>query len=301
MLTPEILPEVVPEVVAEADQQEPSKLTALVPQPKSKNQIKREARLAQRKDQRKELRQKERERRKERGTVNLAVKTNIATGETTKFHRKQLKSNVMADSKCKLRLTIDCSFENMMSDSDISHLAKQLSYSYAKNRRMDSPLQFYLTSCEKKTGEILEKSGLSNWDVHLHKEHYLQVFKDVRREDICYLTSDSPNEIDEFDENKVYIIGGLVDHNHYKSHCYDLAVKEGLSHGQLPIGKFMHMKTRQVLTVNQVFEIISNFSECKDWQKSFVSVLPKRKGAEAIKKEASDEQAEQDLGTVTQS
>jgi hypothetical protein len=39
------------------------------------------------------------------------------------------------------------------------------------------------------------------------------------------------------------------------------------------------MKTRQVLTVNQVFEIISNYCECKDWLKSFVSVLPKRKGA----------------------
>lgn len=44
----------------------------------------------------------------------------------------------------------------------------------------------------------------------------------------------------------------------------------------------MHMKTRQVLTVNQVFEIISSYCECKDWQKAFVSVLPKRKGAAAL-------------------
>ncbi len=189
--------------------QKSPKIELTIQKHKSKNQIKREARLAQRKDQRKELRQKERERRKERGIVNLAVKTNIATGETVKFHRKQLKNNKMVESKCKLRLTIDCSFENMMSDSDISHLAKQLSYSYAKNRRMEAPLQFYLTSCEMKTDEILEKSGLSNWDVHLHKEHYLHVFRDVRKEDICYLTSDSPNIIEEFDENKVYIIGGL--------------------------------------------------------------------------------------------
>ena len=59
-------------------------------------------------------------------------------------------------------------------------------------------------------------------------------------------------------------------------------MKHGLSHAQLPIGKFMHMKTRQVLTVNQVFEIIASFSECNDWQKAFIGVLPKRKGAEPV-------------------
>ena len=86
---------------------------------KSKNQLKREARLVRITTQRKDLRKKEKERRKERGIVNLAVKTNIETGETTKFHRKHLKSNLMTNSACKLRIAIDCSFESMMSDSDI--------------------------------------------------------------------------------------------------------------------------------------------------------------------------------------
>ncbi len=151
----------------------------------------------------------------------------------------------MANSKCKLRIVIDCSFEDLMSDSDIHHLGKQLSYSYAKNRRMESPLQFYVTSCFNKTSDLLEKSGLSNWDIHLHTKHYLDVFNDVAKENICYLTSDSPNEIEEFDENTVYIIGGMVDHNHHKSHCYNLALKEGISHAQLPIGNlftYSHIK-----------------------------------------------------------
>lgn len=251
--------------------------TAVLPK-LSKNAIKKAARLERITKQRKENRKREKERRKENGTANLAIKRN-ADGETVKVHRKSLKNNLMANSKCKLRITIDCSFENMMSDSDISHLGKQLSYSYAKNRRMESPLQFYVTSCVNKTQELLEKSGLSNWDIHLHEKHYLDVFSDVKRENICYLTSDSSNVIDDFDENTVYIIGGLVDHNHYKSHCYDLAIKENISHAQLPIGKFMHMKTRQVLTVNQVYEIIASYCECKDWMKAFVDVLPKRKGA----------------------
>ncbi len=202
----------------------------------SKNAMKRLARLERVVQQRKETRKREREKRKEQGTSNLAVRVNAETGETTRIHRKHLKKNLMSSSQCKLRLVIDCSFEPLMSISDISHLAKQLAYSYGKNRRVQSPLQFYFTSIGGQTKEILDKSGFENWDLHRHNKHYLDVFSDVEKENIVYLTSDSSNVIEEFDENKVYIIGGLVDHNHHKSHCYDLAVKAGISHAQLPIG-----------------------------------------------------------------
>lgn len=58
--------------------------------------------------------------------------------------------------------------------------------------------------------------------------------------------------------------------------------------------RYMHMKTRPVLTVNQVFDIICKYVECKDWEMSFINTLPKRKGAEAkseskvIKEELTD-------------
>ena len=105
----------------------------------SKNQKKRLARLERITKQRQENRKRERERRKLKGTSNLIIKQN-ENGETIQVHRKTLKSNLMANSKNKLRITIDCSFEDLMTDSDIHHLGKQLSYSYAKNRRMEALL-----------------------------------------------------------------------------------------------------------------------------------------------------------------
>lgn len=143
-----------------------------------------------------------------------------------------------------------------------------------------------------KTRELLEKSGLSNWDVHLEEKNYLEVFDTsvISRENLVYLTSDSPNELTDLDEQKVYIIGGLVDHNHHKCLCYETALKHGLSHARLPIAKYLSMKTRSVLTVNQVFQIVCKYVECKDWLKAFVSTLPKRKGAETL----SDEESKSD-------
>ncbi|RMZ97396.1 tRNA methyltransferase 10 -like protein [Brachionus plicatilis] len=252
--------------------------------PLSRNQEKKLKRLEKALQNRAVRRKKERETRRAKGKQNYAVMENM-NGEKVEIKRKDLKKNLMANSANKLKIVIDCSFESLMNYSDINHLCKQLTYCYAANRRIEAPLQFYMTSCSNKTRELLEKSGLANWDAYIHDTNYLQVFSDIPKQDIVYLTSDSPNEIQEFDDNKVYVIGGLVDHNHHKLLTYNLALKNEISHCRLPIGKFIYMNSRPVLTVNQVFQIICKYTECKDWKTAFVSTLPKRKKAELVDKD----------------
>lgn len=50
-------------------------------------------------------------------------------------------------------------------------------------------------------------------DISIKLEHYSEV---LSKEDVVYLTSDSPNVLTELDPKKAYVIGGLVDHNHHK-------------------------------------------------------------------------------------
>lgn len=50
-------------------------------------------------------------------------------------------------------------------------------------------------------------------DITIKSEHYHEV---LAKNELVYLTSDSPNVLTELDQGKAYVIGGLVDHNHHK-------------------------------------------------------------------------------------
>ncbi|KAJ8782356.1 hypothetical protein J1605_010064 [Eschrichtius robustus] len=162
---------------------------------------------------------------------------------------------------------------------DIKKLHKQIQRCYAENRRALHPVQFYLTSHGGQLKKNMDENdkGWVNWkDIHIKPEHYSEF---IQKEELIYLTSDSPNVLKELDESKAYVIGGLVDHNHHKGLTYKQASEHGIDHAQLPLGNFVKMNSRKVLAINHVFEIILEYLETRDWQEAFFTILPQRKGA----------------------
>ncbi|XP_053626085.1 tRNA methyltransferase 10 homolog A isoform X3 [Plodia interpunctella] len=120
----------------------------------------------------------------------------------------------------------------------------------------------------------LERAKL-NIGVEFYEKSYLDIFS---KEKIVYLSSESENIIEHFDEDTYYVIGGLVDHNKHKGLCHKIAVEQGIRHGQLPLDKYVNMKTRKVLTIDHVFEIVLRVCEGMSWQETLIQVLPERKG-----------------------
>ncbi|KAK3385064.1 guanine-1-methyltransferase-domain-containing protein [Podospora didyma] len=95
---------------------------------------------------------------------------------------------------------------------------------------------------------------------------------------VVYLSSESPYTLERLEANTTYVIGGLVDRNREKGLCYNQAKQRNVRTAKLPIGHFMAMQSRYVLTTNQVVEIMVKWLECGDWGEAFVSIIPKRKG-----------------------
>lgn len=193
-----------------------------------------------------------------------------------------------------MRLVVDCGFDDLMLIKDVCKLHKQIQRCYAENRRALHPVQFYLTSLGGKLKQSMDEKdkGWVNWkDINIKTEHYSEV---VAKEDLVYLTSDSPNVLEELDQKKAYVIGGLVDHNHHKGITFEKAKELGIDHAQLPLSSFVKMNSRKVLAVNHVFEIILAYLEKSSWQDAFFTVLPQRKGAVAVDKDGATVQEKEE-------
>ncbi|XP_032448824.1 tRNA methyltransferase 10 homolog A isoform X2 [Lynx canadensis] len=216
-------------------------------EPISKRQMKKLIKQKQWEEQRELRKQKRKEKRKRKQLERQCQLESNSDGND----RKRIRRDVVHST---LRLIIDCSFDSLMVLKDIKKLHKQIQRCYAENRRALHPVQ----------------------DIHIKPEHYSEF---IKKEDLIYLTSDSPNVLKELDESKAYVIGGLVDHNHHKGLTYKQASDHGIDHAQLPLGNFVKMNSRKVLAINHVFEIILEYLETRDWQEAFFTILPQRKGA----------------------
>jgi Trm5-related predicted tRNA methylase len=147
------------------------------------------------------------------------------------------------------------------------------------NRALVDPEQYHITSFQGQSKEATAKQiGFSNWDVHFHEEPYYEVFDKSK---IVYLSSESHNVLTEVSEDKVYVIGGLVDHNAKKGLCFQLAEERGIAHARLPLKEWVDMEARGVLSINQVFSIVANVSLGMPWQTAILNAIPARKNAQA--------------------
>lgn len=214
---------------------------------------------------------------------------------------KKPKFTKMVESSCKIQVAIDLSLDSQMTDKEKVKCRKQIQRCYSLNRRSAAPVQFHLTGMAGSfRGGSSSMHGFEKWDVHASGANHVSVFG---KENVVYLSSESENELQELEEGKAYVIGGLVDHNRCKGLCHRLATEQGVKHARLPIDNCLIMKTRQVLTVDQVFAILLNKTQGMSWTDALLAAIPQRKGAKALDQESSsscsvhnsDDDEQQDL------
>ncbi|KAF7970256.1 hypothetical protein HWV62_24514 [Athelia sp. TMB] len=204
-----------------------------------------------------------------------------------------------------VRVCIDLGFDDMMTDKaskihndDGVHVDMYLIR--RANRRSTSPFASVLfTSLNGRTFERMEKVNDGAYKRWANTEWWQAGYErlwtghaastteggaseqlngpKVSPESVVYLTADSNEELLELREGETYIIGGIVDHNRYTKLCLNKAVESKIRTARLPIGRFLALTTRKILTVNQAFEVLVKWAETRDWEQALYAVIPKRK------------------------
>lgn len=147
--------------------------------------------------------------------------------------RLQERAKWLEDLKTSPRVLIDLDFQELMRPNEISSLTQQVMYSYGFIRRAKRPLRLVLTSVKDEIKTKLEKiQGFHSWlvgSLSFHNEQIEQYEASVSEvnttvesfhypnDKMVYLSADADETITELEDDKVYIIGGIVDRNRYKN------------------------------------------------------------------------------------
>ncbi|CAN0890857.1 tRNA methyltransferase 10 homolog A [Linum grandiflorum] len=263
-------------------------------QKKLLKQQKFEAKKAEKKAFAKEQKKKEGERKRKEWEEKLASipeEERLKLIESRKVLRKERMESRSEEKNKKLErlskareqgqnIVIDLEFAHLMTVPEIHSLVQQIMYCYAENGRCKTPGHLWLTGCQgEMENQLKTLPGFDKWIIEKESQSYMEAFKD-EKEKLVYLTADSETVLDELDVSKTYIVGGLVDRNRFKGITLKKAEEQGIQTAKLPIGNFLKMSSSQVLTVNQVMEILLKFLETRDWKESFFHVIPQRKRCE---------------------
>ena len=280
----------------------------------SKNQLKKlkkkekwEAGREWRKEKRKEKLQAKRERERA-AKAELAKNPDAAEGQDGAKHcrRSLTKESRGRSTLVPVSFILDCDFDDLMLDKERISLASQLTRCYADNSkaRYRSHLVFssFGGQLKERFDTVLNKQYEKWKGVTFTGDDFVTAAREVEQRmqsstggkllgsfanqaeakpedgEVIYLTSDSPDTLTELKPYHTYIIGGLVDKNRHKGICYKRAIEKNVKTARLPIGDYMQMASRFVLTTNHVAEIMLKWLELGDWGQAFTMVMPKRKG-----------------------
>ncbi|KAJ8253216.1 hypothetical protein GJAV_G00210380 [Gymnothorax javanicus] len=176
-------------------------------------------------------------------------------------------------------LVFDMSYEQVMSRRELDNTVSQLLESEGWNRRSPDPFHLHFCNLQPDSAyqrELMKRYG-DAWDrllITASSEGCVDIFP---RDQLVYLTADSPNVLKTFDHNKVYIVGALVDKSIQSGVSLANAKRLNLATARFPLDQFLHWDIgAKNLTLDQVIRILLTLKETGKWEAA-LEFVPKRK------------------------
>lgn len=157
---------------------------------------------------------------------------------------------------------VDCGFEDQMSIKENKSLAQQLNFVYGRIRSSKNLYNLHVINFTGIIKRVAEERLMTRWKATFESRSLYQLIEDGAFGDrqVIYLSPDADEELESFDKDSVYVIGGLIDATvsllHTKTKARNLEIKSY----RLPMEQFREKYPfRACLNVNHVFDIIDSY------------------------------------------
>jgi tRNA (guanine9-N1)-methyltransferase len=187
-------------------------------------------------------------------------------------------------------ICFDLNYNSYMDYKEQKSLVAQLSLCYSINKHNIKKINFYFTNVGEDLREKLNKNGAEKWKVHYYDIPFYSINELIKlNKEFVYLTPDAKEDLEDVNEDKIYIIGGIVDRSVIKNLSMNRVsniqnennnnIK--ITTKKLPLLKYIKDLKNIVLNINTVVEILSFYIDMdkdkKDWKNVLERALPKRK------------------------
>jgi tRNA (guanine9-N1)-methyltransferase len=182
-----------------------------------------------------------------------------------------------------LNVCIDLGFENEHSEKEKRSLCKQLQLTYSVLKRSAVPVRLHVCNLGQLSSSLyqfLRAQGFDSFPFEKQNEAPYDIWP---KSSIVLLSPDAVNVVESFDDDKVYVIGGIVDRTVKKAATLGRGESEQVSTMRLPIPEYLGRGA--ILNIDTVVQTICRHRETGDWARTLRETVPLRRrgeGATAI-------------------
>ncbi|EHB14878.1 Mitochondrial ribonuclease P protein 1 [Heterocephalus glaber] len=176
-------------------------------------------------------------------------------------------------------LVFDMAYDNYMKPEELNNTIRQLLESEGCNRRDVDPFHIYFCNLKPDSAyhrELVKRYG-KKWDklfLTATEKSYVDLFP---KNNIIYLTADSPNVMTTYKHDKIYIVGSFVDKNMQPGISLAKAKRLNLTTECLPLDKYLQWSTgNKNLTLDQMMHILLCLKNTGNWEEA-MKFVPRRK------------------------
>ncbi|ODM98415.1 Mitochondrial ribonuclease P protein 1 [Orchesella cincta] len=181
-------------------------------------------------------------------------------------------------------LVLDCSYDEQMTGRAARNCAKQISRLIPENRSHPEPFNLYLCNASRNSKimkHLLQKIPTlynDNYAINLQEGSFMDIFP---KERLVYLTPYCRDELDEYSEDDIYIVGACVTKTSSQPWSFEKATSLGLKMRRLPLDQ-LGVSSSKSLTLNEMLKVMLDLRYFRgDWKRALQQV-PRNKSSKDL-------------------